>query len=283
MTGRSTVLKALLRERHLQEHRAFCREYDRAAKAIDRDLIGTYPSKATFYRWLAGDLRGLPYPDHCRVLERMLPGWTAAAMFAEWTGEPDVLRPDDEDASAEPPAEKAQPPSAVALRGLTTVFTSAPEFADQLPPEALFDSATTVFALGSSLDLLCQQYPRFKLAALLRRARVRLLFLDPDGETAAGSVVATRAAANIDVVQRLRLDLNPASDRRVDVRVADEPMPCDLTLINNVMCVLRPALPPVHGVDPPAFVMTRTEDDGNDLYAVFNQVFSSVWARSRPI
>lgn len=276
MTGRSTVLKALLRERHLQEHRAFCREYDRAAKAVDRDLIGTYPSKATFYRWLAGDLRGLPYPDHCRVLERMLPGWTASAMFVDWTGETEVLRPED-------PAAADDPPAATALRGLTTVFTSAPEFADQLPPETLFDNATTVFALGPSLDLLCRQYPRFKLAALLRRARVRLLFLDPDGDTAAGSVLGTRAAASIDVVQRLRLELNPASDRRVAVRVADEPVPCDLTLVNNVMCVLQPTLPPADGVDPPAFVMTRTEDDGNDLYAVFNQVFSSVWERARPI
>jgi Domain of unknown function (DUF5919) len=280
MTGRSTVLKALLRERHLQEHRAFCREYDRAAKAIDRDLVGTYPSKATFYRWLAGDLRGLPYPDHCRVLERMLPGWTAAAMFADWTGESDGLRPDDR-AADDPSADAAGVPSAATLRGLTTVFTSAPEFADQLPPETLFDDATTVFALGSSLDLLCRHYPRAKLAALLRRARVRLLFLDPAGAT--GSEPATRAAASIDVVQRLRLELNPASDRRVDVRLADEPLPCDLTLINNVMCVLQPALPPARGVDAPAFVMTRTDDDGNDLYAVFNQVFSAVWERARPI
>lgn len=282
MTGRSTVLKALLRERHIQEHRAFCREYDRAAKAIDRALIGTYPSKATFYRWLAGDLRGLPYPDHCRVLERMLPGWTAAAMFTDWTGESDELRPDDEEPVAEPPADAAAGPATVALRGLTTVFTSAPEFADQLPPEALFDNASSVFALGSSLDLLVRKYPRFKLAALLRRARVRLLFLDPHG-IAAGSAAGSRAAAGIDVVQRLRLDLDPASDQRVDVRVADEPMPCELTLLNNVMCVLQPSLPPADGVDPPAFVMTRTDDDGNDLYAVFNQLFAAVWERARPI
>jgi hypothetical protein len=62
-----TALKVLLRQRHLQEHRAFCREYDRVARAIDRELVGSHPSKATFYRWLSGNLNWptapKPLPD----------------------------------------------------------------------------------------------------------------------------------------------------------------------------------------------------------------------------
>jgi hypothetical protein len=51
MATDGTVLKALLRERHLQEHQAFCREYDRVARRVDPGLQHSYPSKATFYRW----------------------------------------------------------------------------------------------------------------------------------------------------------------------------------------------------------------------------------------
>lgn len=87
MDTSGTALKALLRQRHLQEHRAFCRAYDKAAKSIDPRLVGSAPSKATFYRWLSGDIAKLPYPSHCQVLETMLPGWTAPELFKPWSGD----------------------------------------------------------------------------------------------------------------------------------------------------------------------------------------------------
>jgi hypothetical protein len=74
-------LKVLLREKHWQTHQTFCREYDKVAKGIDSDLVGTWPSRAQFHRWLSGELKGLPYPHHCRVLEKMLPGLTAEQLF----------------------------------------------------------------------------------------------------------------------------------------------------------------------------------------------------------
>jgi len=67
-------LKLLLRERHWQKYATFCREYDKAARSVDPELIGP-PSRAQLHRWLSGDLKGLPYPDHCQVLETMFPGW----------------------------------------------------------------------------------------------------------------------------------------------------------------------------------------------------------------
>ncbi|MFD0000767.1 hypothetical protein [Nocardia sp. NPDC127526] len=79
--GPDTELKAQLRQRHWQTHRVFLREYDKAAARIDEKLVGTGPLKAQFYRWLAGDIKTLPFPDHCRVLEAMLPGHTAAELF----------------------------------------------------------------------------------------------------------------------------------------------------------------------------------------------------------
>lgn len=81
MTAKPIVLKVLLQHRHLQTHRAFCREYDKVAAGIDPTLRGGWPSKAQFYRWLAGELVGIPYADHCRVLEKMFPGWTVDQLF----------------------------------------------------------------------------------------------------------------------------------------------------------------------------------------------------------
>ena len=74
-------LKALLRERHWQKYATFCREYDRVAALVDSDLIGTAPSRGQLHRWLSGELKGLPFPDHCRVLEGMFPGWSAERLF----------------------------------------------------------------------------------------------------------------------------------------------------------------------------------------------------------
>jgi hypothetical protein len=81
VTAKPIVLKVLLQHRHLQTRRAFCREYDRVAADIDPTLRGGWPSKAQFYRWLAGDLVGIPYADHCRVLEKMFPGCTVDQLF----------------------------------------------------------------------------------------------------------------------------------------------------------------------------------------------------------
>jgi hypothetical protein len=71
----------LLRQRHWQSHRTFCAEYDKAALSIDPRLVGIAPSRAQLHRWLSGQLKGLPYGDHCRILEKMFPGWSAQQLF----------------------------------------------------------------------------------------------------------------------------------------------------------------------------------------------------------
>lgn len=78
----ATRLKTVLQQQHLQTHSAFCREYDKIAATIDPDLVGSAPKRSQFHRWLSGDVKGLPYPHHCRVLEKMLPGHTAIELFA---------------------------------------------------------------------------------------------------------------------------------------------------------------------------------------------------------
>jgi hypothetical protein len=90
-TGTTILLKVLLKQRHLQGHRAFCREYDTIAAKVDPALKGSYPSRAQFYRWLSGELLGLPYADHCRILEQMFPEWTAEQLFQPYTGSLDFV------------------------------------------------------------------------------------------------------------------------------------------------------------------------------------------------
>ena len=87
MPEQAIMLKVLLRERHWQNYSTFCAEYDKAAVKVDSNLARSYPSRAQLHRWLAGALRSLPYPDHCRVLEEMFPGWTAEQLFQPATND----------------------------------------------------------------------------------------------------------------------------------------------------------------------------------------------------
>jgi hypothetical protein len=78
--GEQTRLKVLLEQRHLAQHKAFCQEYDRAARAIDPKLAGKVPCRAQLLRWLNGEV-ARPNGHHPRVLEKMLPGWTVKQLF----------------------------------------------------------------------------------------------------------------------------------------------------------------------------------------------------------
>jgi hypothetical protein len=93
MSEQPVMLKLLLREKHWQNYSTFCNEYDKAARRIDPDLTGRYPSRAQLHRWLSGALRSLPFAGHCRVLEEMFPGWTAEQLFQPLTGERPLTAP----------------------------------------------------------------------------------------------------------------------------------------------------------------------------------------------
>ncbi|BCJ55074.1 hypothetical protein Asp14428_65490 [Actinoplanes sp. NBRC 14428] len=82
MSATPVLLKTLLQRRHWQTYRTFCSEYDKAASRIDPLLKGRWPSRAQLHRWLSGTMKGLPYSDHCRVLEAMFPGYTADQLFS---------------------------------------------------------------------------------------------------------------------------------------------------------------------------------------------------------
>lgn len=78
----TTLLRELLRQRHLK-YETFRAEYEKVASATAP--ADAAPSRAQFYRWVSGQLKGgTPYPDACRVLETMFPPWTAADLFGPY-------------------------------------------------------------------------------------------------------------------------------------------------------------------------------------------------------
>lgn len=86
MATQEVALKALVRQQHLT-YETFCREWDRTASTLDDALKGRYPGHAQYYRWLRGELvNGRPYPDACRMLEAMFPGWSVENLFSPYTG-----------------------------------------------------------------------------------------------------------------------------------------------------------------------------------------------------
>ena len=86
MSEHPTVLAVLLEGRGLHRYGSFCAAYHQAAGALDKQLARSVPSRAQFHRWLTGELRGLPYTDHCRVLEHMLDGYSAQQLFTPCPG-----------------------------------------------------------------------------------------------------------------------------------------------------------------------------------------------------
>lgn len=293
MATTETVLKNLLKQQHLQEHRQFLRAYDKAASKLDKELIGTGPSKATFYRWLGGMMTRLPHPGHCRVLEAMLPGWTADELFKPWgDGVPPQPRLHPIENAGPRPA--AQLPQVVErpqrLADLSAVFTSRTEFTHELPPAVLFDGATSVRAAGLSLNMLCQQYGDRALGALLDAGCVlQLLFLRPRGEAIQAREqeegltpghLSMLTELNIEVSERLRRKLSPDSAERLHIRTYDETIRFNITIVSDRTCVVQPYLPDVRGLDAPTFIADRASDGDAGLYGIFTGVFESLWDRA---
>lgn len=85
MNATPTLLWALTKRRHLK-YETFRDEYKKTA--ADVAPHDSAPSRAQYYRWLSGQLKGgTPYPDACRVLEAMFPSWTAADLFGPYSAD----------------------------------------------------------------------------------------------------------------------------------------------------------------------------------------------------
>lgn len=286
----TTLLKALLQKRHLQEHKAFCRAYDRIAKQVDLTLIGKYPAKATFYRWLGGDVRKLPHPNHCRILEQMFPGVSVEQMLKPW--DPHVPLPElQKEGQASRLAGHANGQSSRAQYGdLIAAYANRAEFTQNMPPHELFDDARTIQAAGLSLNLICQSYSDERIRRLLRKGvRLQCLFLDPTGEAMKARELeedhepgdlSSLTRLNLQILRRLRAELPDGDQDQVELRTYDQTLRFNIIIVDQLHCVAQPYLPNVRGVDSPTLVMRR-RGDGSGMFPTFQSVFTNLWEQGR--
>jgi hypothetical protein len=275
MTAHPTVLAVLLEDRGLHRYGSFSAAYQNAAGGLDKQLVHSVPSRAQFHRWLTGELRRLPYTDHCRVLEHMLPGYSTQQLLAAC---PDRTVPAPERAA----------PGTTAV----AVFASRTEFAANADPISLFDSARRVRAAGLSLNLICQQVPdQYLRQWLTEGGELSCLFLDPGGEAIgarekeedhlSGNLSAL-TRLNIDIMARLRDRLPDGAGQRLRLAVYDETIRFNLILSGDRTCVAQPYLPRARGVDSPTMLIQATSAHGG-LFPVFEQVYEALAERSKPV
>lgn len=278
MSVRPILLQILLRQRQWHRYGLFRAAYDDAARRLDRDLVGTAPSRAQFHRWTSGELKRLPYTHHCRVLEHMFPGWTADQLFGPCPDEVLTGRTPNVDGRD--------------LADIVAVYPTRADFTCAMSPHSLFDDASDVRVAGLSLNLVCQQYPDQRLHALIEKgATLRCLFLDPHGEAIltrereegyTDHHLVTLTKLNIEVLSRLRDRLPAGAQDRVCAAVYDETIRFGIVLIDGETCVVQPYLPRARGVDSPTFVAHRCQENPG-LYGTFERIYADLWERSRPV
>ncbi|MCP2246965.1 DUF5919 domain-containing protein [Lentzea aerocolonigenes] len=140
--------------------------------------------------------------------------------------------------------------------------------------------------------MLCQQYSdKSLLDGIEEGTAIRALFLDPNGtHTAAreseeglpAGHLSTLTRLNIEALSRLGAKVSPNAKGSVGIRVYDEPIRYNITIVDQFKCVVQPYLPDARGVESPTLVIEKDETMPG-LYTTFAQVFESMWDRAREV
>lgn len=185
MHAQEVALKILVRRRYLT-YEGFCREWDRTAPGVDERLVGHHPGRAQYYRWLRGDLsKRRPYPDACRMLEAMFPGWSVVGLFSPYPENGEMPLPDipaQGDLSSPPDGNPQEAQMADAIQIATGLESG--EDADIMLMLAEADRTDigpgTIESLYTIFDKLCRDYPSAAASELqqkLKRLYARLMRL----------------------------------------------------------------------------------------------------------
>jgi hypothetical protein len=288
VTEQPTLLALLLERKGLHRFGSFGAAYEKAARSLDRQLSGTAPSRAQFSRWTKGELRGLPYTDHCRVLEHMLPGYSAAQLFTRCPdGKIPTISPGPDQKAA-----RTALPTAGQTADVVAVYASRSQFADAADPLAMIQGARRIRAAGLSLNLICQQLPDQQLIRQLTDGtQLTCLFLDPDGEAIKAreqeeeyhpGFLADLTRLNIQLMTRLRDRLPEEAQARLHLAVYDETIRFNILLFDTDTAVVQPYMPQARGIDSPTLLIRRSSAPGG-LYPVFEQVYDALAERSKPV
>jgi Domain of unknown function (DUF5919) len=291
MAGESVALRVLLRERHWT-YATFCAEYDKVAKTLDPRLGRTWPSRAQFQRWLAGDLRRQPHPDACRVLEALFPGWTAAQLLGHYVDHQDAGEAVEGLAADRDHLASASKQSADQFQDVTAIYATRSEFISNVPPHTLFDNATSIRACGLSLNLICQQYSEQRLRRLIERGgSMQCLFLQPNGsaisqreeeENYPPGTLSDLTRINLRSLERTRSRLPQEFRAGLEIATYDETIRFNVVLVDDQIGIVQPYLPAMRGIESPTFVLERRWPD-RGLFPVFEGLVSSLWTRARAV
>ncbi|MEH0972225.1 DUF5919 domain-containing protein [Micromonospora sp. CPCC 205546] len=177
------------------------------------------------------------------------------------------------------------------LGDLVAVHPNRSEFSTNLPPDQLLGGASSVRAIGLSLNLLSQTYPDRRWHDLVEAgAHVRLLFLDPSGQAVQAreaeegfptGQLSGLTKLNIETLMRVRDRLPDGLQDRMELAVYDDTLRFNVILVDD-LCVAQPYLAESRGVDSPAFVARRRQARGG-LYPVFEQHFETQWRRGQQL
>ncbi|HEX5597317.1 MAG TPA: hypothetical protein VFX61_15065 [Micromonosporaceae bacterium] len=282
MADSSIRLRYLLRQRHWQTYRTFCIEYDKAAKLVDPSLVSTWPSRAQLHRWLAGELKGLPYPDHCRVLEAMFPGWSAADLFERASSEEkrELLGSGSElDVMS---GEKAANVSDL------DVFVDFNEEDNRAIARRIRAAENIFFIAHTGYNVMVSQYQAAIRTAVESGACLRVVVSDPDGPLMSQADLVQRLCPSIRQEGEIRDVLkaclryrkhaiklgHPVSN--VQARVYVGPPSMNLLMVDGWLRVI-PYLPLVDAAECPVFQFKFDRDQPSMLVSKYLDSVERVW------
>lgn len=279
--ARPPRLKILLQQRHWQTYSTFCREYDRAARTIDPDLVGGWPSRAQLHRWLSGDMKGLPYPSHCRVLEAMFPGETAADLFKPWTEPEQKERP-----RADSPDHR--------LPANVRIFLDATEEDNRAIAQRIRGAKNIFFAAHTGYAAMVGQYQAAIRSALTNGARLRVVVSDPDGPLMQLPELTTRLCPSIrqageiqDVLytcarHRQHLEQIGRDGDNMQARVYTGPPSMNILLVDRWLRLI-PYLPLVDAAESPVYEFDFGDDGPAPLLDKYLMSIERLWNDAKPV
>lgn len=157
----TTLLRVLVVQRHWQRWPTFEAQFRRAAKSLaqregEPALAGVLISQRQLDRWYGGDIKTLPRPDACRVLEHMFGRPVSELLAPVRSGQPA-----GSDNSGRPDAEK--------LSGLLEQFASEAIEFGRLAEAASF-GAGTICQHDDAITRISRDYASMPPRPLIRRA-----------------------------------------------------------------------------------------------------------------
>ena len=94
--------------------------------------------------------------------------------------------------------------------------------------------------------------------------------------------LSTLTRLNIEALRRVGGKTSPNAKGSLGIRVYDEPIRYNITIVDQAKCVVQPYLPDARGVESPTLVIEKDETMPG-LYTTFAQVFESMWDRAREV